>query len=100
MCAGVTSYKAIKETDTKPGDFLVVVGAAGGLGHLAVQYGKAMGLRVIAVVRGTAKIDYCYSLGAEFVVDYTADNGGKTPAEVVAEYTKGSYMIQTLKFLL
>ena len=89
MCAGVTSYKGIKETDTKPGDFLVVVGAAGGLGHLAVQYGKAMGLRVIAVDVGQDKIDYCKSLGAEFGVDIASSNGGKTAAQVVEEYTGG-----------
>lgn len=89
MCAGVTSYKGIKETDTKPGDFLTVIGAAGGLGHLAVQYGKAMGLRVIAVDLGADKIEYCKSIGAEFGVDVSASNGGKTPAQVVEEYTNG-----------
>ena len=93
MCAGVTSYKGIKETDTKPGDFLAVIGAAGGLGHLAVQYGKALGLRVIAVDLGKDKIEYTKSLGAEFGVDVSADNGGKTPAQVVEEYTGGTAQI-------
>jgi len=89
MCAGVTSYKGIKETDTKPGDFLCVIGAAGGLGHLAVQYGKAMGLRVIAVDMGKDKIDYCKSLGAEFGVDVSDTSSGKTVAQIVEEYTQG-----------
>mmetsp|Transcript_23592 Transcript_23592/g.32273 ORF Transcript_23592/g.32273 Transcript_23592/m.32273 type:complete len:395 (+) Transcript_23592:42-1226(+) len=89
MCAGVTSYKGIKETDTKAGDFLCVIGAAGGLGHLAVQYGKAMGRRVIAVDMGKERMEYCKSLGAEFTVDVSDTSSGKTPAEIVEAYTDG-----------
>ena len=48
LCAGVTVYKGLKTTDTRPGDWVVVSGI-GGLGHMAVQYAKAMGLNVIAV---------------------------------------------------
>ena len=48
LCAGVTVYKGLKVTDTKPGDWVVVSGV-GGLGHMAVQYAKAMGLNVAAV---------------------------------------------------
>ena len=44
LCAGVTVYKGLKETDTKPGDTVVISGI-GGLGHVAVQYAKAMGLQ-------------------------------------------------------
>ena len=44
LCAGVTVYKGLKETDTKPGDTVVISGI-GGLGHAAVQYAKAMGRR-------------------------------------------------------
>ena len=87
MCAGVTSYKGIKETEAIPGNFLCIVGAAGGLGHLAVQYGKAMGLRVIAVDLGQDRIDYCKSLGAEFGVDIASTTS--TAAAAVQEYTGG-----------
>ena len=45
LCAGVTVYKGLKVTDTKPGDWVVISGI-GGLGHMAVQYAKAMGLHV------------------------------------------------------
>ena len=45
LCAGPTRYKGLKETDTKPGDWVVIVGV-GGLGHVAVQYARAMGLHV------------------------------------------------------
>ena len=69
LCAGVTSYKAIKESEVRAGDFLCIIGAGGGLGHLAVQYGRVMGCRVIAVDVGQEKLDFCLSLGAEFVFD-------------------------------
>lgn len=49
MCAGLTVYKALKGSDAHVGDWLVVPGAGGGLGHLGVQYAVAMGLRVIAI---------------------------------------------------
>ena len=48
ICAGITTYKGIKETEAKAGDWIAVSGA-GGLGHLAIQYAKAMGLHVCAV---------------------------------------------------
>ena len=102
MCAGVTSYKGIKETDTKPGDFLCVLGAAGGLGHLAVQYGKAMGLRVIAIDMGREKIEYCKSLGAEFGVDVSDTSSGKTVAQIVQDYTQGAFVLpaRSLEFFI
>lgn len=48
LCAGVTVYKGLKMTDTKPGNWVVISGI-GGLGHMAVQYARAMGLNVAAV---------------------------------------------------
>ena len=48
-CAGVTVYKGLKMTEARPGHWVVVVGAAGGLGHLAIQYAKAMGLKVVGI---------------------------------------------------
>ena len=56
LCAGVTVYKGLKATDTRPGDWVVVSGI-GGLGHMAVQYAKAMGLNVIAVDVDDAKLE-------------------------------------------
>ena len=46
-------------------------GAGGGLGHFAVQYAKAMGMRVIAIDGGDEKRDLCKKLGAEVFIDYT-----------------------------
>ena len=68
LCAGVTTYKGIKETDTKPGDWIVISGV-GGLGHLAVQYAKAMGLKVAAVDVADEKLTLARELGAEITVN-------------------------------
>ena len=68
ICAGVTSYKGIKVSEARPGEWLVVSGA-GGLGHLAVQYAKAMGLQVCAVDVDEAKLAHATRLGADAVVN-------------------------------
>lgn len=74
LCAGVTAYKALRETGAKAGDFVAIMGAGGGLGHLAIQYATAMGMRVIALDKGAEKLNYCKSLGAEFAIDVTDVN--------------------------
>jgi propanol-preferring alcohol dehydrogenase len=66
ICAGVTTYKGIKETQAKPGQWLAVSGC-GGLGHLAIQYGKAMGLLVCAVDIDDRKLELAKKLGADLV---------------------------------
>lgn len=68
LCAGVTVYKGLKVTDTKPDDWVVISGI-GGLGHLAVQYAKAMGRNVVAVDIDDAKLDLARSLGASLAVN-------------------------------
>ncbi|MGO4741626.1 alcohol dehydrogenase AdhP [Bosea sp. 2KB_26] len=68
LCAGVTVYKGLKETDTKPGDTVVISGI-GGLGHIAVQYAKAMGRKVIAVDISDAKLALAREMGADAVVN-------------------------------
>ena len=68
LCAGMTVYKGLKMTDTKPGDWVVVSGI-GGLGHMAVQYAKAMGLHVIAVDISPEKLDLARSLGADMTIN-------------------------------
>jgi propanol-preferring alcohol dehydrogenase len=68
LCAGVTVYKGLKMTDTKPGDWVVISGV-GGLGHMAVQYAKAMGLRVAAVDIDPSKLRLAEKLGAEVTVN-------------------------------
>ena len=69
--AGVTVYKGLKETDTKPGDTVVISGI-GGLGHVAVQYAKAMGRKVIAVDISDEKLALARAMGADATVNAQA----------------------------
>ena len=55
LCAGVTAYKAVGNTGVRPGEWIVIIGAGGGLGHFAVQYAQVRGARVIAVDSGEEK---------------------------------------------
>lgn len=68
LCAGVTVYKGLKMTDTRPGDWVVISGV-GGLGHMAVQYARAMGLNVAAVDIDDAKLALATELGATVTVN-------------------------------
>ncbi len=68
LCAGVTVYKGLKVTDAKPGDWVAISGI-GGLGHMAVQYAKAMGFKVAAVDIDKDKLHLAATLGAEITVD-------------------------------
>jgi len=70
LCAGVTTYTALKRSNTKVGDWIAIPGAGGGLGHLAVQYAKAMGLNVIAIDTGEAKQKMVMELGATTWIDF------------------------------
>lgn len=75
ICAGVTVYKGLKETDTKPGEWVAISGV-GGLGHLAVQYAKAMGLHVAAIDVSDDKLQLAKSLGAELTVNAREQDPG------------------------
>lgn len=68
LCAGVTTYKGLKETDARPGQWVAISGV-GGLGHLAVQYARAMGLRVAAIDVAEDKLVQARALGAEVTVN-------------------------------
>ena len=68
LCAGVTTYKGIKEADVRPGEWIAISGV-GGLGHVAIQYAKAMGLHVAALDVSEDKLALARELGAEVTVD-------------------------------
>jgi len=68
LCAGVTVYKGLKMTEARPGQWVVISGI-GGLGHIAVQYAKAMGLRVAAVDIADDKLNLARKHGAELVIN-------------------------------
>jgi propanol-preferring alcohol dehydrogenase len=67
LCAGVTTYKGIKETEARPGEWIAISGV-GGLGHIAIQYAKAMGLHVVALDVADDKLALARSLGADLAV--------------------------------
>lgn len=68
MCAGLTVYKGLRMSDAKPGDWVVISGV-GGLGHLAVQYARAMGFQVIATDIDDAKLALAARLGASMTLN-------------------------------
>ncbi|MEK6283438.1 MAG: alcohol dehydrogenase AdhP [Acidobacteriota bacterium] len=86
LCAGVTTYKGLKETDTRPGEWVVISGI-GGLGHLAVQYAKAMGMHVAAVDVVDEKLALARELGAELTVNARTED----PVSRIQETIGGSH---------
>ena len=68
LCAGVTTYKGIKETEAKPGEWIAISGV-GGLGELAIQYAKAMGLHVAALDVAEEKLALARRSGADVTVN-------------------------------
>lgn len=68
LCAGVTTYRGLKRTKVRPGQWMTVIGI-GGLGHIAVQYAVAMGMRVAAVDVDDEKLKLAKKLGAEVIVN-------------------------------
>ena len=84
ICAGITTYKGIKETEAKPGEWIAISGC-GGLGHLAIQYAKAMGLFVCAIDIDDAKLAHAKQVGADAVINAKAGD----PAAAVKKETGG-----------
>lgn len=68
LCAGITTYNALRNSGARPGDTVAVQGI-GGLGHLAIQYAARMGFRTVAVSRGADKEELARQLGAHAYVD-------------------------------
>lgn len=75
MCAGVTTFNALRRSNARPGDRVAILGL-GGLGHLAVQYAVKMGFETVAIGRGPAKADLAKQLGAHEYIDSAAGNPG------------------------
>ena len=81
MCAGITTYNALRNSGAKPGD-LVAIQGVGGLGHLGIQYAHAAGFETVAVSRGIDKRDLALDLGADHYVDSDADDPGDALGEL------------------
>jgi len=86
LCAGVTTYKALKVANVKPGEWVAIYGI-GGLGHVALQYAKAMGYNVVAVDIHPEKLELAKELGADVTV-----NGSETdPVLAIQEQVGGAH---------
>ena len=71
LCAGVTTYKGLKETEARPGEWVVISGV-GGLGHVAIQYAKAMGLKVVGLDIAEDKLELARHAGADHAINALA----------------------------
>jgi propanol-preferring alcohol dehydrogenase len=89
-CAGVTTFKAIKVAGLQPGETVSIVGI-GGLGHLAVQYARVLGARVIAVDVEDAKLDLARALGADLTVNARTTD----PVQAISDYGGADVAIVT-----
>lgn len=87
LCAGLTVYKGIKESEARPGQWVAVCGV-GGLGHLAVEYAKAMGLHVAAIDVSADKLDLAKRLGADLTVNASEEEDA---ARIVRKATGGCH---------
>lgn len=76
MCAGVTTFTALRHSIAKMGD-LVAISGIGGLGHLAVQYAQRAGFRTVAISRGRTKAELAKQLGAHHYIDADSEDVGK-----------------------
>ncbi|WAC93990.1 alcohol dehydrogenase catalytic domain-containing protein [Mycobacterium sp. Aquia_213] len=104
-CAGVTTYNALRHTKALPGDRVAILGV-GGLGHLGVQFSRAMGFETIAIARGSGKESDARKLGAHHYIDSTSGDvaaalqalGGVTV--VLATASSSAAMAETVGGLL
>jgi len=81
LCAGLTTFKALQQVNSRPGD-LVAVQGIGGLGHLGVQYATKLGYRVAAIARGAGKAELARRLGADHYIDSTENDPGAALVEL------------------
>jgi D-arabinose 1-dehydrogenase-like Zn-dependent alcohol dehydrogenase len=97
LCAGVTTYNALRQSGARPGDLVAILGV-GGLGHLGVQFAAKMGFRTVAIARGRDKEPLARRLGAHVYLDsqsqdvaaeLTALGGART---ILATVTSGKAM--------
>lgn len=83
LCAGLTVYKGLKVLDCRPGEWVAISGI-GGLGHMAVQYAKAMGFHVIAVDIDDAKLSLAKSLGADMTINCSTQDAPTVVQSAIA----------------
>jgi alcohol dehydrogenase/propanol-preferring alcohol dehydrogenase len=90
MCAGITTFNALRHSGARPGDLVAVLGL-GGLGHLAVQYAAKMGFRAVGIARGRDKEPMAKELGASAYID----SRGQDPAAALLEMGGAQVILAT-----
>ncbi|MGA2140049.1 MAG: alcohol dehydrogenase [Verrucomicrobiia bacterium] len=101
MCAGLTTFNALRNSGARPGDVVAVLGV-GGLGHLGVQYAVKMGFKTVAIARGEDKGPLARKLGAWRYIDSQAQDPGAELTKlggarvILATVTNGEAMSATL----
>jgi D-arabinose 1-dehydrogenase-like Zn-dependent alcohol dehydrogenase len=97
LCAGVTTYNALRESGARPGDLVAILGI-GGLGHLGVQFAAKMGFRTVAIARGVNKEPLARKLGAHVYLNSETQNVAKELSKlggaktILATVTSGKAM--------
>ena len=91
MCAGITTYNALRQSGAHGGDLVAVLGL-GGLGHLGVQFAAKLGFRTVAIARGAEKAELAQKLGAERYIDSTAED----PAEELTKLGGAKVILSTI----
>ena len=93
LCAGITVYKGLKESGARAGQTVAIVGAGGGLGSLACQYAKAMGLQIIAIDTGDDKAKMVKELGAHTFVDFAKTSNIVKDVQAATEDGTGPHAV-------
>jgi D-arabinose 1-dehydrogenase-like Zn-dependent alcohol dehydrogenase len=91
MCAGLTTFNALRNSGARPGDVVAILGL-GGLGHLAVQYASKMGFRTVGIARGKDKEPLARKLGASVYIDSQAQD----PAGALLELGGAAVILATV----
>ena len=73
LCAGVTTFNALRHSGAMPGDVVAILGI-GGLGHLGVQFANKLGFRTVAIARGADKEALALKLGAHYFIDNATED--------------------------
>jgi len=90
LCAGITTYNALRHSGALPGDLVAVLGV-GGLGHLGIQFAKQFGYRVAAIARGPQDAELAKKLGATIYID----GGAERAAEVLRRHGGAHVILAT-----
>jgi D-arabinose 1-dehydrogenase-like Zn-dependent alcohol dehydrogenase len=76
MCAGITTYNALRNSGARVGDLVAILGV-GGVGHLGIQFASKMGLNTVAIARGKDKEEMAKKLGAKHYIDSQSQNAAE-----------------------